>query len=225
MLLWTQSVLAGIQEKPTAELQQQKLLWPFSFFLFFPLTFVHLCLFFSISALCYIFPPLSPFLPLFPFHSLCLALPNLSLFCLLSLCPLPLLFSLLCTLVSLLITTQSISSVVSNSLWPHGLQHTRFPCPSPTPKACSNSCPWNRWCHPTIAYFDIPFSSCLQSFPISGSFPMSQFIASGGQSIRASASTSVLPKNVQDWFPLGLTDFISLQPRGSQNSSTIGTLM
>ena len=146
--------------------------------------------------------------------SLCLALPNLSLFCLLSLCPLPLLFSLLCTLVSLLITTQSVSSVVSSSLRPHGLQHTRFPCPSPTPEACSNSCPWNRWCHPTITCFDIPFSSCLQSFPISGSFPMSQFIASGGQSIRASASTSVLPMNVQDWFPLGLTDFISLQFKG-----------
>ena len=85
--------------------------------------------------------------------------------------------------------------VVSDSLWPHGLQHT---CPSPTPRACSNSCPSSQWCHSTISSLVIPFSSCLQSFPASGSFPMSQFFASGGQSIGASASASVLPMNIQD---------------------------
>ena len=95
--------------------------------------------------------------------------------------------------------------VVSDSLWPHGLQHDRLPCPSPTPTACSNSCPLSQWCHPTISSSVIPFSSHLQSFPTSGSFPMSQVFASGDQSIGASASTSVLPMNRQDWFPLGLT--------------------
>ena len=105
-------------------------------------------------------------------------------------------------------------SVVSNSLWPHGLQNPRLPCPSPTPGACLNSCPLCWWCHPTISSSVIPFSSCLQSFPASGSFAMSQFFASGGQSIGASASASVLPMTIQDWFPLRLTGLISLQSRG-----------
>ena len=90
----------------------------------------------------------------------------------------------------------------------------RLPCPSPTPRACSNSCPLNRWCHTTISSSVIPFSSCLQSFPASESFPVSQFFTSGGQSIRVSASASVLPMNIQDWFPLGLTGWISLQSKG-----------
>ena len=93
---------------------------------------------------------------------------------------------------------------------PNGLQHTRLPCPSPTPRACSNSCPSSQWCHPTISSSAIPFSSCLQSFPASGSFQMSQFFTSSGQSIRASPSASFLPMNIQDWFPLGLTGWISL---------------
>ena len=105
-------------------------------------------------------------------------------------------------------------SVMSDSLWPHGLHHASLPCPSPSPGACSNSCPLNLWCHPTILPSVIPFSSCLHSFPASGSFPMSQFFASGGQSIRASVSASVLPRNIQDWFPLGLTDLISLLSEG-----------
>ena len=103
-------------------------------------------------------------------------------------------------------------SVVSNSLQPHGLQHARLPCPSPTPGACSNSCPSSCWCHPTISSSVVPFSSCLQSFPESGSFLRSQFFTSGGQSIGASAS--VLPMNIQDWFPVGWTGLISLQPKG-----------
>ena len=103
---------------------------------------------------------------------------------------------------------------MSNSLRCHGLQHPRLPCPSPTPRACSNSYPLSRWCHPTISSSVIPFSSCSQSFPESGSSPMSQFFASGDQSIRTSASASVLPMNVQGWFPLGLTGLISLQSKG-----------
>ena len=103
-------------------------------------------------------------------------------------------------------------SVASDSLWPHGLQHARLPCPSPTPGACSNLCPSSRWCHPTVSSSVIPFS-CLQSFPASGSFPMSQFFESGGQGIGASASASVLPMHIQGWFPLGLTDLISLQSK------------
>ena len=95
----------------------------------------------------------------------------------------------------------------------HGLQHTRLPCPSPTPRVCSNSCPLNQWCHPTISSSVIPFSSCLQSFPASGSFQMSQFFASCGQSIGVSALASVLPMNIQDWFPLGWTVWISLQSK------------
>ena len=100
------------------------------------------------------------------------------------------------------------------TLWPHGLQHASLPCPSPTPGACSNSCPLSWWCHPTISSSVVPFSSCLQSFPASGSFPMSQFFTSGDQSIGVSASASVLPMNIQDWFPLGLTGLTSLQSRG-----------
>ena len=96
-------------------------------------------------------------------------------------------------------------SVVSDSLWPPGLQHDRLPCPSPTPGAYSNSCPLSQWCHPTISSSDFPFSSRLQSFPASGSFPMSQFFTSSSQSIGVSASASVLPMNIQDWFPLGWT--------------------
>ena len=99
-------------------------------------------------------------------------------------------------------------SVMSSSLWPHGLQHARLPCPSPTPGACSNSYPSSWWHHSTISSSVIPFSH-LQSFPASGSFPMSQFFTSGGQSIGASAS--VLPMNIQDWFLLGLTVFFSFQ--------------
>ena len=101
-------------------------------------------------------------------------------------------------------------SVVSDSLRPHGLQHTRLPCPLAMPGAYSNSCPLSWWCHPTISSSVIPFSFCLQSFPASGSFQMSQFFALGGQSIRVSASASVLPMNIQDWFPLGWTSWISL---------------
>ena len=105
-------------------------------------------------------------------------------------------------------------SVVSDSLRPHGLQHTRLPCPSPTPRACSNSCPSSQWCHSTISSSVVPFSSCLQSFPALGLFPISWLFATGGQSTGASASASVLPINIQDWFPLGLTGLISLQSQG-----------
>ena len=114
----------------------------------------------------------------------------------------------------LLSSIQFSCSVVSNSLWPHGLQHARLPCPSPIPGACSNSCPLSWWCHPTISSSLIPFSSCLQSFLASGSFPRSQFFASGGQRSGVSASASVLPMNIQDWFPLGWTGWISLQSKG-----------
>ena len=105
-------------------------------------------------------------------------------------------------------------SVMSDSLWPHGLQHNSLPCPSPTPKACSNSCPLSQGCHPTISSFVVAFFSCLQTFPAPGSFPMSQFFALGGQSIRVSASASDLPMNIQAWFPLGWTGWISLQSKG-----------
>ena len=104
-------------------------------------------------------------------------------------------------------------TVVSDSFWPHGLQHTGLPCPSPTPEACSNSSPSRQWCHPTISSV-IPFSSWLQSFPASGSFPMSQLFTSSGQRIGVSASASVLPMNTQDWSPLGWTSWISLQSKG-----------
>ena len=105
-------------------------------------------------------------------------------------------------------------SIVSDSLRPHELQHGRPPCPSPAPRAYPNSCPLSWWYHPTISSFVITFSSCLQSFPPSGSFPVSQLFASGGQSIGASASTSVLPVKTQDWSPLGWTGWISLQSKG-----------
>ena len=140
-------------------------------------------------------------------------------------------------------SVQFSHSVMSNSLWPHGLQHPRLPCPSPTPRAYSNSCPLSQWCHPTISSSVIPFSSCLQPFPASGCFSVNQFFASGGQSIGdlasvssspfnehsfqmsqlftsggesigVSASTSVLPVNTQDWSPLGWTDWFSLQSKG-----------
>jgi len=100
---------------------------------------------------------------------------------------------------------------VSDSLWSHGLQHARLPCLSPPPEAYSNSCPSSQWCHPTISSSVVPFSSHLQSFPASGSFQTSQFFALSGQSIGISTSASVLTMNIQDWFPLGLTGWISLQ--------------
>ena len=103
---------------------------------------------------------------------------------------------------------------MSNSLWPHGLQHTRPPCPSPTPRVYSDSCSLSQWCPPNISSSVVPFS-CLQSFPESGSFSVSQLFESGGQSIGASASASVLPMNIQHWFPLGWTGLISLQGVGS----------
>ena len=105
-------------------------------------------------------------------------------------------------------------SVVSDSLQPHELQHGRAPCPSPTPRVHSNSDPSSWWCHPAISSSVVPFSSCLQSFQALGSFPVSLFFASSGQSIWVSASSSVLPMNIQDWFPLGLAGLISLQPKG-----------
>ena len=111
------------------------------------------------------------------------------------------------------LSVQFSHSVMSDSLWPHGLQHARLPCPSPTPRAYSNSGPSSQWYHPTISSSVVPFSSCPQSFPASGSFQMSQFFASSGQSIGVSASTSVLPVNMQVWFPLGWTGWISLQAK------------
>ena len=105
-------------------------------------------------------------------------------------------------------------SAVSDSLRPHGLQHTRTPCPSPTPGAYSNSCPLSWWCHPTISFSVVPFSSRPQSFPASGSFQMSYFFTSGGQSIGVSALASVLPKNIQDLFPWQWTGWISVQSKG-----------
>ena len=110
-------------------------------------------------------------------------------------------------------------SVVSKSLQTHELQHTRPPCPSSTPRVHSNSCPLSQRCHPTVSSSVFPFSSCFQSFPASGCFQMSQLFASGSQSIGVSASTSVLPMNIQDWFPWGLTGLISLQSKGFSKSS------
>ena len=103
---------------------------------------------------------------------------------------------------------------MSSSLWPHGLQHARLPCSSPAPRGCSTSCPSSGWCHPTISSSVFLLFFCLQSFPASGSFPVSQFLASGSQSIGASALALVLPMNIQDWFPLGWTGLISLQSKG-----------
>ena len=117
-------------------------------------------------------------------------------------------------------SVQFSRSVVSNSLRPHELQHSRPPCPSPASGACSDSCSSSQWCHQTISSSVIPFS-CLQSFPASGSFPVSQFFTSGGQSIGVSASASVLPMNIQDWFPLGLTDLVSLQSVGLSRKTTV----
>ena len=113
-----------------------------------------------------------------------------------------------------MLSIQFSHSVMSDSLRPHGLMHARPPWPSPTPIAYSNSCPLSQWCHPTISSSVVPLSSRLQSFPASGSFQLSQLFASGGQSIGASASTSVLPMNIQDWLPLGWTGWISLQSKG-----------
>ena len=114
----------------------------------------------------------------------------------------------------LLSSIQFSRSVMSNSLWHHRQQHTRVPYPSPTTGPRSNPCPLSWWCHPTISSSVVPFSSCLQSLPASGSFQMSQFFTSGGQSIGVSASESVLPMNTQDWSPLGWTGWISLQSKG-----------
>ena len=105
-------------------------------------------------------------------------------------------------------------SVMSDSLWPHGLQHARLPCPLPTPGAYSNSCPLSWWCHLTIFPSVVPFSSYLQSFPASGSFPVSQVFVSGGQRIGVSASSSIFLMNIQDWFPLKLTSLTSFQSKG-----------
>ena len=104
-------------------------------------------------------------------------------------------------------------SVVSDSLWPHGLQQARLPCPSPTSRVYSQSCPLSQWSHPIISSSVVPFSSHPQSFPASGSFPVSQFFSSGGQNLGVSASASILPMNIQDWFPLGLIVLISLQSK------------
>ena len=108
----------------------------------------------------------------------------------------------------------SVAQSCPTLLQPHGLQHARLPSPSPTPGACSNSCPLSRWCHLTISSSIIPFSFCTQSFQASGSFPMSQFFVSGGHNIAASASASVLPMNIKDWFSWVLTNLISLQSKG-----------
>ena len=120
----------------------------------------------------------------------------------------------MCCIYTMEYSVQFSRSVVSDSLQPHELQHARPPCPSPTPGVYSNSCPLSRWCHPAISSSVVPFSSCPQSLPASGSFPMSQLFASGGQNIGVSASTSVLPMNTQDWSPLGWTSWISLQSKG-----------
>ena len=111
-------------------------------------------------------------------------------------------------------SVQFSRSVVSDSLRPHGLQHARPPCPSPTPRVHPNPSPSSQWWHPTISSSVVPFSSCLQFFPASGSFPISQFFTSGGQRTGVSASASVHPMNIQDWFPLGWTGWISLQSKG-----------
>ena len=119
-------------------------------------------------------------------------------------------------------SAQFSHSVVSNSFRPHGLQNLRLPCPSPTPGACSNSCPSSWCCHPTISSSVIPLSFCLQSLPVSGSVLMSQFFTSGDQSIGVSASASVLPTNIQDWFLSGLTGWISLWSKGQRNLEAYG---
>ena len=128
-----------------------------------------------------------------------------------------LLFNMLSRLVITFLPRSSVQfshSVVSDFLWPHELQHSRPPCPSPTPGIYPNPCPLSQWYHPTISSSVIPFSSCPQSFPASGFFQMSHLFTSGGQIIGASVSASVLPMNIQDWFPFGLTGCISLQSKG-----------
>ena len=117
------------------------------------------------------------------------------------------------TLTYSITSVQFSCSVMSDSLQPHEQQHARPPYPSPNPGACPNSCPLSQWCHPTISSSVIPFSFCTQSFPTSQSFQMSQSFASGGQSIGVSASASVLPMSIQDWFPLGWIGWISLQSK------------
>ena len=116
-------------------------------------------------------------------------------------------------------SVQFSCSVMSDSFQTHGLQHSRLPCPSPSPDGYSNSCPLSWWCHPTISSSVVPFSSHLLLFPASGSFQMSQFLASGGLSIGASASASILPMNIQDLFPLGWIGWTPCSPRDSQESS------
>ena len=123
-------------------------------------------------------------------------------------------YEFLCLSLDVLSSVQFSRSVVSDSLWLHWLQHSRPPCPSQTPGVYSNSCPLSWWGHPTISSSVVPFSSRLQCFPASGSFPVSQFFTSGSQSNGVSASTSVLPMNIQDWFPLRWTGWISLQSKG-----------
>ena len=118
------------------------------------------------------------------------------------------------SIMSIIKPFQFNRSVVSDSLRPHESQHTRPPCPSPTPGVYSDSCPLSRWCHPAVSSSVVPFSSCPQSLPASGSLPMSQFFAWGGPNIGVSASTSVLPMNTQDWAPLWWTGWISLQSKG-----------
>ena len=122
----------------------------------------------------------------------------------------------------------SVSSVTqlcpTNSLQPHGLQHARLPCPSPIPGTYSNSCPSHQWCHATISSSVILLSSCLQSFPASGTFPISQFFPSAGQTIEVSTSASVPPMNIQDWYPLGRTGCISLQSKGLSRVSSNTTV-
>ena len=121
---------------------------------------------------------------------------------------------ILCIETNVCTSGQFSCSFVSDSLWPHELQHARFPGPSPTPWAYLNSYPSHQWCHPTVSSSVIPFSSCLQSFPASGSFLIGYFFTSGGQSTGASASASVPPGNIQDWSSLGWTGWISLQSKG-----------
>ena len=125
-------------------------------------------------------------------------------------------------MMSLFISVQLSRSVMSQSLRPHGLQLSWPPCPSPTPGIYSNSCPLSQWCHPTSSSSVIPICSHLQSFPASGSFQMNQFFTSGGKSIGVSASASVLPVNIRDWFPLGWTGWISMQSKGLSKVFKLG---
>ena len=124
----------------------------------------------------------------------------------------------------ILTSVQFSHSVLSNSLRPHGLQDTRPPCPSPTPRVHPNPCPLSWWCHPTISSSVDPFCSCPQSFPASGSFRMNQIFASGGQGIGVSASTTILPMNTKDWSPLAWTGWISLQSKGLSRVSSNTTV-